>query len=270
MPDSASHPSRPIIRQLPPDAINRIAAGEVIERPAAVVKELVENALDAGAHSIRVRIEGGGLARLIVEDDGCGMSADDMTLALERHATSKLHPGADGRIDLLNIDTMGFRGEALPSIASVSRMTLISRAQDLDAAEVVIEAGRLEGPKPAAFSGIGSTGTRIEVRDLFYATPARLKFMKSERAETMAVTDALKRLAMARADIAFALESNGRSVFRYAACPDSEAGRLTRLGAIMGTAFRDNAIAIDAERDGVRLTGIAGLPTLTPGNAQRQ
>ncbi|MEM1146353.1 MAG: DNA mismatch repair endonuclease MutL [Pseudomonadota bacterium] len=270
MPDSASHPSRPIIRQLPPDAINRIAAGEVIERPAAVVKELVENALDAGANSVRVRIEAGGLARLIVEDDGCGMSADDMTLALERHATSKLHPGADGRIDLLNIDTMGFRGEALPSIASVSRMTLISRAQDLDAAELVIEAGHLEGPKPASFSGIGSTGTRIEVRDLFYATPARLKFMKSERAETMAVTDVLKRLAMARADIAFALESNGRSVFRYAAGPDSEAGRLTRLGAIMGTAFRDNAIAIDAERDGVRLTGFAGLPTLNRGNAQRQ
>jgi DNA mismatch repair protein MutL len=270
MPDSAPLPTRPVIRQLPPDAVNRIAAGEVIERPAAAIKELVENALDAGARSVRVMIEGGGLKRLIVEDDGCGMSGDDMRLALERHATSKLSPGADGRIDLLNIHTMGFRGEALPSIGSVSRMTLTSRAGGEEAAELFVEAGRIEGPKPSAFSGTGLTGTRIEVRDLFHATPARLKFMKSERSETLAITDTLKRLAMARADIAFSLESNGRSVFRYTAHPDTEAGRLERLGAIMGREFRDNALSVEAEREGVRLSGFAGLPTLNRGNAQRQ
>ncbi|MEL7540286.1 MAG: DNA mismatch repair endonuclease MutL [Pseudomonadota bacterium] len=270
MADSAPLSSRPVIRQLPPDAVNRIAAGEVIERPAAAIKELVENALDAGARAIRVSIEDGGLKRMIVEDDGCGMSADDMRLALERHATSKLSPDADGRIDLLNIHTMGFRGEALPSIGSVSRMTLTSRAAGEDAAEMFVEAGRIEGPKPAAFSGSGLTGTRIEVRDLFHATPARLKFMKTDRSETMAITDALKRLAMARADVAFSLESNGRSVFRYAAHPDSAAGQLERLGAIMGRDFRENALQIDADREGVRLTGFAGLPTLNRGNAQRQ
>lgn len=270
MADSAPLSARPVIRQLPPDAINRIAAGEVIERPAAAIKELVENALDAGARAIRVSIEDGGLKRMIVEDDGCGMSADDMRLALERHATSKLSPDADGRIDLLNIHTMGFRGEALPSIGSVSRMTLTSRAAGEDAAEMFVEAGRIEGPKPAAFSGTGLTGTRIEVRDLFHATPARLKFMKTERAETMAITDALKRLAMARADVAFSLESNGRNVFRYAAHAESADGQLERLGAIMGRAFRDNALQIDADREGVRLSGFAGLPTLNRGNAQRQ
>lgn len=270
MPDSATLPSRPVIRQLPPDAVNRIAAGEVIERPAAAIKELVENALDAGAQSISVSIEGGGLKRLIVEDDGCGMSGEDMRLALERHATSKLSPGEDGRIDLLNIHTMGFRGEALPSIGSVSRMTLTSRAAGEEAAELYVEAGRIEGPKPAAFAGRGLTGTRIEVRDLFHATPARLKFMKSERSETLAITDSLKRLAMARADVAFSLESNGRNVFRYAAHPDTEDGRLQRLGAIVGREFRENALAVDAEREGVHLTGFAGLPTLNRGNAQRQ
>lgn len=270
MPDSAPLTSRPQIRQLPPDAINRIAAGEVVERPAAAVKELVENALDAGARSIKVTIEEGGQKRLIVEDDGCGMSGEDMLLALERHATSKLRPGEDGRIDLLNIHTMGFRGEALPSIGSVSRMTLTSRADDDEAAELYIEAGRIEGPKPAAFSGSGLTGTRVEVRDLFHATPARLKFMKTERSETMAVTDTLKRLAMARADVAFQLESNGRSVFRYAAHPDTPTGRLERLGAIMGREFRENALEIEAEREGVRLSGFAGLPTLNRGNAQKQ
>ena len=270
MPDSAALSPRPVIRQLPPDAVNRIAAGEVVERPAAAVKELVENALDSGAQAIKVSIEGGGLKRLIVEDDGCGMSGVDMLLALERHATSKLRPGEDGRIDLLNIHTMGFRGEALPSIGSVSRMTLTSRAAGEEAAELYVEAGRIEGPKPAAFAGTGLTGSRIEVRDIFHATPARLKFMKSERSETLAVTDTLKRLAMARADVAFQLESNGRSIFRYAAHPDTAAGRLERLGAIMGREFRENALEIDADREGVRLSGFAGLPTLNRGNAQRQ
>lgn len=270
MADTAPLLPRPVIRQLPPDAVNRIAAGEVIERPAAAIKELVENALDAGARSVRVTIEEGGLKRLIVEDDGCGMTGDDMRLALERHATSKLSPDENGRIDLLNIHTMGFRGEALPSIGSVSRMTLTSRADGEDAAEMFVEAGRIEGPRPAAFSGTGLTGTRIEVRDLFHATPARLKFMKTDRSETMAITDTLKRLAMARADVAFTLESNGRSVFRYAAHPDTPAGKLERLGAIMGRDFRENALSIEADREGVRLSGFAGLPTLNRGNAQRQ
>ena len=264
MPDSA-RPSRPVIRQLPPDAVNRIAAGEVVERPAAVVKELVENALDAGATQISIAIEGGGLKRVIIEDNGCGMGASDMRLALERHATSKLMPSADGTIDLLNIDTMGFRGEALPSIASVSRMTLTSRAAGEDAAEMFVEAGRIEGPKPAAWTGRSITGTRIDVRDLFYATPARLKFMKSERAETMAISDVVRRLAMSRADVGFVYDSNGRTVFRY-----GSEERLSRLGRIMGREFRENALTIDAARDGVRVSGFAGLPTLSRGNAQMQ
>lgn len=270
MPDTAQLPPRPVIRQLPPDAVNRIAAGEVVERPAAAVKELVENALDAGANSISVSIEGGGLKRLIIEDDGCGMTGDEMQLALQRHATSKLAPGSDGRIDLLNIHTMGFRGEALPSIASVSRMTISSRAAGEEAVEMFIEAGRIEGPKPAAYTGRGLSGTRIEVRDLFHATPARLKFMKGERSESMAITDVMKRLAMARADVAFSLENNGRNTLRYAAHPDTPQGRLERLGAIMGRDFRENALEIEAEREGTHLSGFAGLPTLNRGNAQMQ
>ena len=268
MPDSLR--TRPEIRKLPPDVVNRIAAGEVVERPAAAVKELAENALDAGARRIAIAIENGGLKRIMIEDDGCGMNADDLLLALDRHATSKLVPGHDGRVDLLNIHTMGFRGEALPSIASVSRMTITSRAAGEEAAEVFIEAGRIEGPRPAAFTGRGETGTRIEVRDLFHATPARLKFMKGERSESMAVTDVVKRLAMANPHVAFSLENNGRSVLRYAVEAEGEAGQLSRLGAIMGRDFRDNALAIDAEREGVHLTGFAGLPTLNRGNAQMQ
>ena len=268
MPDSVR--PQPQIRRLPPDVVNRIAAGEVVERPAAAVKELVENALDAGAKRVSIAIEEGGLKRITIEDDGCGMSADDLLVALERHATSKLSAGADGRVDLLNIHTMGFRGEALPSIGSVSRMTLTSRAAGEDAADVFVEAGRIEGPRPAAFTGRSETGTRLEVRDLFFATPARLKFMKGERSETMAVSDVVKRLAMANPTVAFSLESNGRSLFRHAAEAEGEAGQLARLGAIMGRDFRDNAVAIDAEREGVRLKGFAGLPTLNRGNAQMQ
>ena len=271
MPDSGSLADRPVIRRLPPDAVNRIAAGEVIERPAAAVKELVENAIDSGAERIAIEIEAGGLARILVTDDGCGMSAEDMLVALERHATSKLVPDSFGQIDLLNIHTMGFRGEALPSIASVSRMSLVSRVAGGEAAEVLVEAGRAEGPKPAAWTGTGPSGTRIEVRDLFHATPARLKFMKSERSETQAVADAVRRLAMARADIGFSLASQGRSLFRHAPEAGEEgSARLARLGAIMGRDFRENAIEIKAERDGVTVSGFAGLPTLSRGNAQMQ
>lgn len=268
MADSA--PPRPTIRKLPADVVNRIAAGEVVERPAAAVKELVENALDAGARSIAIAIEDGGLKRITIEDDGCGLSSDDLLIALERHATSKLVPDTDGRVDLLNIFTMGFRGEALPSIASVSRMRIISRAAGEEAAEIVSDAGRLDGPRPAAFTGRSETGTRIDVNDLFHATPARLKFMRGDRAEAMAVTDAVKRLAMANPEVAFSLESNGRSLFRYPAEGPGDAGRLKRLGAIMGRDFSDNAVAVDATREGVRLSGFAGLPTLNRGNAQMQ
>lgn len=268
MADSAR--PRPVILRLPPEVVNRIAAGEVVERPAAAVKELVENALDAGASQIAIAIEEGGLKRITVEDDGCGLTADDLAVALERHATSKLVPDADGRVDLLNIHTMGFRGEALPSIASVSRMRITSRAAGEAASEIYSEAGRIDGPKPAAFTGRGETGTRIDVADLFHATPARLKFMRGERAEALAVTDVVKRLAMANPAVGFTLENNGRNVLRYAPERDDEAGRLARLGAIMGREFSDNAIAIETERDGARLTGFAGLPTLNRGNAQMQ
>lgn len=268
MADSA--PPRPVILRLPPEVVNRIAAGEVVERPAAAVKELVENSLDAGARHISVTIEDGGLKRITIEDDGCGLSASDLEIALDRHATSKLVPDAEGRVDLLNIHTMGFRGEALPSIASVSRMRIVSRAAGEDAAEIRSEAGKIDGPRPAAFTGRQGTGTRIDVADLFHATPARLKFMRGERAEALAVADAVKRLAMANPAVAFTLENNGRTTLRYAPETEDETGRLARLGAIMGREFSDNAIAIEAERDGVRLTGFAGLPTLSRGNAQMQ
>ncbi len=271
MPDSILPTQRPVIRELPSDAVNRIAAGEVVERPAAAVKELVENALDAGARQIDIVIEAGGLKRFSVCDDGHGMSGPDMLIALKRHATSKLVPDAGGYVDLLNIHTMGFRGEALPSIGSVSRMTITSRTFDTDPVEVFVEAGRVEGAKPAPWTGRGETGTRIEVRDIFHATPARLKFMKTERSETMAVSDVCRRLAMARADVGFSLESNGRNLFRYSGeTGDAQNARLARLGAIMGRDFRENAIPIEATREGVTISGFAGLPTLSRGNAQMQ
>ncbi len=268
MADSALRPRW--IEILPADAVNRIAAGEVIERPAAAVKELVENSIDAGARQIDIRIEGGGLTRLCVEDDGCGMVADELGLALERHATSKLKPDAQGRIDLLNIHSLGFRGEALASIAAVSRLTLTSRVSGANAAEINAQAGRLEGPRPAAFTGKGESGTRVDVRDLFHATPARLKFMKSERSENLAITDAVRRLAMAEAAIGFTLEMDGRTVLRVPAETDDANGRLRRLAQILGRTFCDNAIEIAAVRDGVALSGFAGLPTYSRGNAQMQ
>ncbi|MEQ1929680.1 MAG: DNA mismatch repair endonuclease MutL, partial [Parvularculaceae bacterium] len=185
--------ARPVIRRLPADAVNRIAAGEVVERPASAVKELLENSLDADASRIDIDIRDGGKSAIVVSDDGCGMSAEDLTLAVERHATSKLLPGADGRFDLDRIASLGFRGEALPSIGAVARLDIASRARGAaDAWSLSVHGGEMDGPAPAAFSG---AGTRIEIRDLFYATPARLKFLKSERAETDAVSDAVKRLA---------------------------------------------------------------------------
>ena len=257
-----------IIRRLPPGAVNRIAAGEVIERPAAVVKELVENAIDAGATRIDIEIEHGGKSRLCVVDDGCGMGPDDLVLAVERHATSKLKPGADGDYDLMDIATMGFRGEALPSIGAVARLTITSRVTGADDAWLLnVDGGALSGPQPAAFGGHGA---RIEVRDLFYATPARLKFLKSDQAETAAIGETVRRLAMARHDIAFTLVSSGRKLLNLPPEAPGEEGRLKRLAAIMGREFGDNALAINAERDGARVAGFAGLPTYNRGLPDKQ
>jgi DNA mismatch repair protein MutL len=257
------------IARLPPEAVNRIAAGEVIERPAAAVKELVENALDAGATRIAVRIEAGGLGLISVEDDGSGISREELSLAVERHATSKLVAEADGAVDLLNIDTLGFRGEALPSIGAVARLSIASRARGAsDAWEIAVEGGVLAPVKPAAFNGFGA---RVEARDLFFATPARLKFMKSERAEAMAVTDVLKRLAMARPDVSWSLENDGRVSLKLSAELDPhDEGRRRRLGAILGADFAANCVPLDLLRGEARLTGFAGLPTLNRGAREHQ
>lgn len=260
------------IRRLPPEAVNRIAAGEVIERPAAAVKELVENALDAGAKRIVVRIERGGLGLISIEDDGSGISREELPLAVERHATSKLTAGIGGDVDLLNIHTMGFRGEALPSIGAVARLSILSRARGADDAWTLeVEGGALHPPRPAAWAALSAHGTRVDVRDLFFATPARLKFMKSERAEMMAVSEVVKRLAMARPDVAFSLEHDGRVTFRYGAEADPEnEGRRTRLAAILGADFAPNCIALDQVRADVRLSGFAGLPTFHRGTREHQ
>ena len=257
------------IHRLPPETVNRIAAGEVVERPASAVKELVENALDAGAMRVEVQVDGGGLTRILVADDGQGLSAEELPLAIERHATSKLLPGSDGGYDLLNIATLGFRGEALPSIGSVARLSIASRGRGApDAFAILVDGGAVGPVMPSAFPG--PHGARVEVRDLFYATPARLKFMKSERAESQAVLDELKRQAMAHEAVAFSLDLDGRRALRLPAESLGPDGRLARLGAIMGRDFSDNAVPLDQERDGVRLTGFAGLPTLNRGNAAHQ
>jgi DNA mismatch repair protein MutL len=257
------------IRRLSEGTVNRIAAGEVVERPAAAVKELVENAMDAGATCIGISVTGGGADLLVVEDDGSGMTAADLKLAIERHATSKL-PVVGGEDDLSHIVTMGFRGEALPSIGAVARLTIASRMKDSEPAEIKVDGGRLEGPRPAAFLASGQHGTRAEVRELFYATPARLKFLKSARSEELAITDMVKRLAMARPDIAFSLVLDGRSTLNLEAEPDLMDGRLPRLARIMGRDFGDNAVRVEAAREGVTLSGYAGLPTYNRANAAMQ
>jgi DNA mismatch repair protein MutL len=257
------------IRRLSEGTVNRIAAGEVVERPAAAVKELVENAMDAGATRITIAAAGGGADLLLVEDDGNGMTADDLRLAIERHATSKL-PVIGGEDDLSHILTMGFRGEALPSIGAVARLTLISRFRGGEAAEIKVDGGKVEGPRPAAFLAGGQHGTRAEVRELFYATPARLKFLKSARSEDLAIVDIVKRLAMARPDIGFNLTLDGRKALALEAEPDLMDGRLPRLARIMGREFGDNAIRVEAAREGVTLSGYAGLPTYNRANAAMQ
>ncbi len=255
------------IRRLPETLVNRIAAGEVIERPAAAVKELVENAIDAGAQRIDVMLGEAGRALIAVADDGKGMDAAELALAVERHATSKL-PGDD----LLAIATLGFRGEALPSIGAVARLSIASRPRDADSAwSISIEGGRKYDPVPVA----APFGTRVEVRDLFYATPARLKFLKGERAERDACEDAIARLAMAHPQIAFNLTADGRSFLKLPAqTARGEDARLARVAAVIGREFFDNAVGIDARRqddDGdIRLSGHAGLPTYNRATSMHQ
>ena len=257
------------IARLPPHTVNRIAAGEVVERPASAVKELVENALDAGASSVEVQVEGGGLTRILVADDGSGLGPEELPLAVERHATSKLSPDDAGEYDLLNIFTLGFRGEALPSIGSVARLSISSRAKgSSDAHVILVEGGEVAAVAPSAFPG--PHGARVEVRDLFYATPARLKFMKSERSEALAIAEEIKRQAMAHEDVSFSLDIDGRRTLRLPAETKGPDGRLARLSAIMGREFSDNALAIDYTRDGARLSGFAGLPTYNRGNSAHQ
>ncbi len=259
--------SQPVIRQLDDAAINRIAAGEVVERPASAVKELVENAIDAGATRIDVAYADGGKTLIRVTDDGCGIAPSDLPLALSRHATSKI----DGS-DLLNINSFGFRGEALPSLGAVGRLTITSRAAGHDAAEINVSGGKMDPVKPAALNA----GTIVTLRSLFYATPARLKFMRSDRAEAQAIGDVIKRLAMAEPFVGFTLRDvtgngEGRVVFRA----DPESGDLFdalhgRLSKILSREFTNNALAINAEREGLMLTGYAALPTYSRGNALAQ
>ena len=262
-----SHSERPVIRQLDESAINRIAAGEVVERPASAVKELVENALDAGARRISVEYAAGGKGLIRVTDDGCGMSAEDLPLAVARHATSKI----DGS-DLQNIRSFGFRGEALASLGAVGRLSLTSRADGSDGASLAVSGGRMSPVRPAA----AIRGTVVELRDLFYATPARLKFLRTDRAESAAIVDVIRRLSMAEPHVGFTLTeiSDGepaRTIFRA----DAEngdffhalRGRLTR---VLGADFTANALQIDVEREGLRLTGYAALPTYSRGSSVQQ
>src|SRR6266700_215392 len=237
------------IRQLSEGIVNRIAAGEVVERPASVVKELIENALDAGARRLEIVTDGGGRRLIRVTDDGTGMTAADLALAVERHATSKLPDD-----DLLDIRTLGFRGEALPSIGAVARFA------------ITVEGGMKSEVKPAALG----EGTRVEVRDLFYATPARLKFLKSDRAEGEAIRDVVRRLAMSRPDVAFTLAGEERAPVTWAAALPGASGRLARLADILGGEFRANAVEVQGAGGAVAVEGFAALPTLTRANSLGQ
>ena len=248
------------VRQLSEAIVNRIAAGEVVERPASVVKELVENALDAGARRIDILTDGGGRRLIRVTDDGEGMGRADLELSVERHATSKLRDD-----DLLSIRTLGFRGEALPSIGAAARLTITTRhASEPHAWSITVDAGKKSDVKPAALG----QGTTVEVRDLFYATPARLKFLKTDRSEAEAVREAVRRLAMSRPDVAFTLAGEKRAPMTWGAAAGGD--ELARLGDVLGTDFRANAVAINAEREGVQVTGFAGLPTLSRANSLGQ
>ena len=250
------------IRRLDPLLVDRIAAGEVVERPAAAVKELIENALDAGARRVDVAIEAGGRALIRVADDGAGMDADDLALSVERHATSKIPDG-----DLTAIATLGFRGEALPSIASVSRLEIRSRAHGADAAfALAVEDGAKSALRPISHPA----GTRVEARDLFAATPARLKFLKSDRTEAQACADVVRRLALASPGVRFSFASDLGGSFDWPACPAGEAGERERLRQVLGDAFVADALRVEAMREGVRIFGWVGLPTFNKPNALSQ
>ena len=255
------------IRLLPPNLVNQIAAGEVVERPASVVKELVENALDAGAKRIDIVLRDGGRALISVIDDGHGMDQAELAMAVERHATSKLPDD-----DLVHIAQFGFRGEALPAIGAVGRLAITSRARgSAHAWSLSVEGGAKSPIAPAALN----QGTRVELRDLFYAVPARLKFLKTARSELNAVGEIVERLAMAHPEVAFSLSDDDRSVLKLHAeasdlMAEPDAARLKRLAAIMGRDFADNAASVEAGRDGHRVTGFAGLPTLNRATAAQQ
>lgn len=241
------------IRRLDPVLVDRIAAGEVVERPASALKELVENALDALAARIDIAIEGGGKRLIRVIDNGAGMSAEDLDLAVERHATSKLPDG-----DLSAIATLGFRGEALPSIGSIATLEIFSRTKEAtEGARIRVDQGVKQPVAPAA----QPQGARVEIRDLFAGTPARLKFLKTDRAEARACADVVQRLAMAHPNVRFTFSATEAASFDLAACAPNEAGLLTRLSAILGAEFRPNALRVEAAREGFRLEGFAGLPT---------
>ncbi|MDQ2704148.1 MAG: DNA mismatch repair endonuclease MutL [Pseudomonadota bacterium] len=249
------------IRQLSETMINQIAAGEVIERPASVVKELVENALDAGARRVEVATAGGGLSLIRVVDDGSGIPASELLLAVARHCTSKLSTGIN------DIRSLGFRGEALPSIGSVARLSIRSRTAGSDAAaEISVEGGHVSAVRPAA----ANRGTSVEVRDLFFATPARLKFMKGERAETSAITDVVKRIAIAFPSVRFTLSGTDRSTLDLPATDDTAEGSLRRIAHVMGADFPDNSLPVDAVREGVALAGHVSIPSYTRANALQQ
>ncbi|AGF75394.1 DNA mismatch repair protein MutL [Bartonella vinsonii subsp. berkhoffii str. Winnie] len=250
-----------IIRHLSENIINQIAAGEVIERPANVVKELVENAIDAGATRIEIVTANGGKNFIKVSDNGCGIPADQLTLAVSRHCTSKITDNVH------NICFLGFRGEALPSIGSVSKLKLTSRTQDAEnATEIIVTAGKILGPKPAA----ANSGTIVEVRDLFFVTPARLKFMKTDRAETNAITDMIKRIAIAFPHIRFSFSGPDRTSMELPATGNNIQGQLQRITQVMGKEFAPNSIALNAERESVRLTGFTCLPSFNRSNSLHQ
>lgn len=251
------------IRRLPATLVNQIAAGEVIERPASVVKELVENAVDAGASNIDIALEAGGVSLIRVRDNGRGMTAEELPVALERHATSKLPDD-----DLLAIHFMGFRGEALPSIGSIARLAITSRARGTaDAHCITVEGGKMSAVEPASLG----EGTLIEVRDLFYAIPARLKFLKTSRSELTAVVDIIERLAMAHPDIRFRLSHDGRTVRDFPALTmDWISAAPQRLEKVLGHGFAANTAMVEAEREGIRISGFAGLPTFHRSTSQAQ
>ena len=256
--------STPVIKQLSETAINQIAAGEVVERPASAIKELVENAIDAGATRIAIDYVDGGKSFIRVTDNGSGIRTEDLPLAMTRHATSKI----DGS-NLLDIQSFGFRGEALPSLGAVGKLNIMSRCGEADGAELQVNGGKLSTVRPVAMQ----PGTRVTLSDLFYVTPARLKFLRSDRAEAKSISDTIRRLAMAEPSISFTLRdmATERIVLQVQAEQGDMFDALRgRLGQIMGNTFIENAITVDAEREGICLTGFAGLPTYSRGSAISQ